>query len=281
MNVMHGSIMDLLGDPGNPLYAEPHSMAEHFNAMLAGTRAIGELPSCMRCRDGNVTTRVYEDETRQVCQKILRCLDMRVMDGDLIMPTCLQMPTLILPTGCFVKMYYDPDTQGQYASQFPVGGQGFMQPQGDIRAFIVPGDFHELPANVRELIDQYFHREELDRRAEWNEEECMSTDTEAAETIQRLNLQCPTAAESLQVAVHEALMPATAAWPQEEKYYYDSDDSVLDIDKQYPKLAERVVQWQAAQQGAASAPLWQPSDWSARMSHLRQAARPVRDVGSG
>ena len=75
-----------------------------------------------------MTARVYEDEARQVCQKILRYLDMRVMDGDLIVPTCLQMPTLILPTRRFAKMYYDPDTQGQYASQFPTGGQGFMQP---------------------------------------------------------------------------------------------------------------------------------------------------------
>ena len=41
MNVMHTSVMDLLGDPGNPLYAEPHSMAEHFDTMLAGARAIG------------------------------------------------------------------------------------------------------------------------------------------------------------------------------------------------------------------------------------------------
>ena len=36
INVMHVSIMDLLGDPGNPLYAEPHSMAEHYDAMLVG-----------------------------------------------------------------------------------------------------------------------------------------------------------------------------------------------------------------------------------------------------
>ena len=41
-------------------------------------------------------------------------------------------------------------------------------------------------------------------------------------------------------------MPATATRLQEEEYYYDSDDSVLDIDEQYPKLAEWVVQWQAA-----------------------------------
>ena len=40
----HANILDLLGDSGNPLYAEPHSMAEHFDAMLVGTRGIGELP---------------------------------------------------------------------------------------------------------------------------------------------------------------------------------------------------------------------------------------------
>ena len=81
-----------------------------------------------------------------------------------------------------------------------------------------------------------------------DEEESMSTNTEAAETVRRLQLDSSAAAASLQVAVSEALMPATAARLQEEEeeYYYDSDDSVLDIDEQYPKLAERVVQWQAA-----------------------------------
>ena len=44
INLMHVSIMDLLGDPGNPLYAELHSMAEHYDAMLAGTRALDQLP---------------------------------------------------------------------------------------------------------------------------------------------------------------------------------------------------------------------------------------------
>ena len=210
MNVMHISIMDLLGDPSNPLYAKPHSMAEHFDAMTAGAHAIGDLPSHTRCKNDDTTAHVYEDEARQVRQKILRCLDMRVMDGDLIMPTCLLTPTLILPARRFMKMYYDPDAQGQYASQFPTGGQGFMQPRGDIRTSIMPRDFCELPANAREVVDQYFHREELERRADLDEEECMSTDTEAAETIRRLQLHCPTAAESLQVAVCEVLMPATA-----------------------------------------------------------------------
>ena len=81
-----------------------------------------------------------------------------------------------------------------------------------------------------------------------DEEESMSTDTEAPETVRQLQLDSPPAEASLQVAVHEALWLATATRPQEEEeeYYYDSDDSVLDIDEQYPELAERVVQWQAA-----------------------------------
>ena len=148
MNVSHVTVMDLLGDPGNPLYAKPHSMDEHFNTMTAGARAIGELPGRTHCRDDDVTARVYEDEAKQVRQKILRYLDMRVMDGDLVVPTCLWMPTLILPTSHFTVMYYDPDAQGQYASHFPTGGQGFMQPRGDIRTSIVPRNFHVLPADV-------------------------------------------------------------------------------------------------------------------------------------
>ena len=51
INVTHASIMDLLGDPGNPLYAEPHSMAKHYDAMLAGAHALGDLPERTRCRD--------------------------------------------------------------------------------------------------------------------------------------------------------------------------------------------------------------------------------------
>ena len=99
VNVSHISVMELLGDPGNPLYAEPHSMAKHFDAMTAGTHAIGELPGQTRCRDDDMTARVYQDEAKQVHQKILRYLNVRVMDEDLIVLTCLRMPTLILPTG--------------------------------------------------------------------------------------------------------------------------------------------------------------------------------------
>ena len=107
-------------------------------------------------------------------------------------------------------MYYDPEAQGQYASDFPTGGQGFMQPRGDIRTSIVPRNFRVLPADLQEVIDQYFHRGELERRMDLDEEESMSTDMEATETVRQLQLDSPAAAASLQVAVHKALMPATA-----------------------------------------------------------------------
>ena len=89
ISATHPGILDLLGDPGNPLYAESHSMAKHFDATMLGTRSVGQLPNQGRCKDPEALAHVYEDEAWQACQKILRCLDVRVLDGDLIVPTCL------------------------------------------------------------------------------------------------------------------------------------------------------------------------------------------------
>ena len=58
INATHLGIFDLLGDLGNPLYAEPHSMAEHFDTMMIGAHSIGELPSQGRCRDPEALARV-------------------------------------------------------------------------------------------------------------------------------------------------------------------------------------------------------------------------------
>ena len=69
INVMHASIMNLLVNPGNPLYAEPHSMAEHYVAMLVGTRALGDLPECTHCRDSSATARVHEDEASRFAKR--------------------------------------------------------------------------------------------------------------------------------------------------------------------------------------------------------------------
>ena len=267
------------------MYAEPHSMAEHFDALVVGAHAIGELPGRMHCKDGDATARVHDEEAMQVWQKILCCLDMRVLDRDLVVPTCLRTPTLILPTSRFMQLYFNPDQQGQYASQFPEDGQGFLQLRGDIRASIVPRDFRQLPVDVRELIDYYFHREELQAKAEAEEEESMSTDTEAAETVRQLNLQCSESTESLQVAVCDALAPTTVPRPVKEEYYYDSDDLVVDLDEQYPELKERIVQWQAVQRGAASTPPWHTPNFGqeeraalSRLPDLREILEQARAV---
>ena len=154
---------------------------------------------------------------------------------------------LILPTGHFVQLYYNPDIQGRCASQFPIEGQGFLQPRGDIRASIVPRNFRVLPTNMQEVVEVHFHREELENRAdqERDEDQDMSMDTEAAIMVRRLQVDDPIALASL---------------PQQEPYY-DSDDSVLDIDAEFPDLAEWVVEWQVAQRGAASIPSWRSSDF--------------------
>ena len=89
ISATHPRILDLLGNPGNPLYAEPHSMAKHFDAMMLGAHSIGQLPNRGCCKDSEALTHVYEDEAQQACQKILRCLDIRVLDSDLIVLTCL------------------------------------------------------------------------------------------------------------------------------------------------------------------------------------------------
>ena len=270
----HPGILDLLGNPGSPLYAEPLSMTEHFNTMIVGTCHLGDLPQCGHCKDSDMTACVYEDEVRQVCQKILGCLDMRVLDGNIIVPTCLHTPTLILPHKHFLQLYFDPDNQGRYASRFPSGGQGFLQPRGDIRASIVPKDFRALPANVHGAIDAYFHRQELEDWAEEedNQDQEMSTDTEAAQTVNRLHVGDPVVSVSLQVAVCETLAPATAPQPEEQEYYYDSDDSVLDLDAEFPDIAERLVEWRTTRQATTPLLLWQSRDFGKveRASYERQ-----------
>ena len=81
--------------------------------------------------------------------------------------------------------------------------------------------------------------------------------TEVAVTMRRLQVSDPMATASLQRAVHDTLMPATAPRPQDlEEFYYDSDDSVLDLDEEYPGLGECIIEWQAARRGATSLLGW-------------------------
>ena len=60
--------------------------------------------------------------------------------------------------------------------------QGFLQSRGDIRASIVPRDFRVLPTDAQDAVDTYFHREELEGRADRDrdEDQDMNMDTEVA-----------------------------------------------------------------------------------------------------
>ena len=108
----------------------------------------------------------------------------------------------------------------------------------------MPRGFCNLPDDVHVFIDCYFHRQEVDD-SQHAEEEGMSTDTEAAEAVNRLRLQCPEATNTLDRVVHKVLAPAMATRPEDEEeededeYRYDSDDSVVDLNEQYPEVATR------------------------------------------
>ena len=67
----------------------------------------------------------------------------------------------------------------------PVAAQGFLQPRGDIRESIIPRGFRVLPNDILEVVDAYFHREELEDKAgrDADDDQEMSTDTEAAVTV--------------------------------------------------------------------------------------------------
>ena len=47
---------------------------------------------------------------------------------------------------------------------------------------------------------------------------------------------------SLGIPAGDMLVAATTPLPQEQEYYYDSDDSVLDLDAEFPDIAEWVVE---------------------------------------
>ena len=114
----------------------------------------------------------------------------------------------------------------------------------------------------------YFHREELEAHAlvglsdeDQDGDHEMSTDTEAAQTVDHLCLGNEEASESLQAAIHDTLAEANAPCPEGEEYYYDSDDSVVNLDVECPEMSQHVVNWVAVEQTLAPLPPWHPSDF--------------------
>ena len=269
IDMTHVSIMELLGDPGNPLYAEPHSMAEHFDAMLVGARALSNLPKHSHCKNSSAMARVLEDEAQQVCQKILRCLDMRVMDDDLVVPTCLEHQRLSSRPGALYSCTMTWMLRVSTPPTSLLGAEDSYSPGGTLEWLLSPGTSESFPMTFGK--SSIFHREGLEAKGNRDSDDCMSTDTEAANTARRLQLHCPAATAMLQMAVREALAAATAARPEEEEYLYDSDDSVLDLDEEYPGLAEQVVQLHAARQSTTCAPPCRPSNFGQpKQSHFNK-----------
>ena len=75
------------------------------------------------------------------------------------------------------------------------------------------------------------------------------------------------------------LTPATAPRPQDlEEFYYDSDDSVLDLDKEYPGLGERIIEWHAARWGAASLPGWHPPNFGRLEQSCYEKEPDLREI---
>ena len=91
-----------------------------------------------------------------------------------------------------------------------LGAKDSYSPGETSECSIIPRNFRILPTDVQEVINLYFHREGLEAEKNQESDDCMSTDTEATNTVRHLQLHCPTATVSLQMAVHEALAPATA-----------------------------------------------------------------------
>ena len=186
INVTHVSIMDLLGDPGNPLYAKPHSMAEHLIAMTGAEPTVGDLPSRGHCRDmmqppvcmRRRQSRLPKDSAEPQHESS----GWGPCRADLPADTHPDPPLLHVSQSCTMTL----TPRGSIHPSSRSEGREFMQPRGDIRTSIVPRDFRMLPADVREVVDQYFHWEDLERRVDRAKEEDMSTDTEAADTVRQL-----------------------------------------------------------------------------------------------
>ena len=111
-----------------------------------------------------------------------------------------------------------------------------------------------------------------------DEDQEMSTDTEAALTMSRLCMGDPRALVSLHAAVCEMLMLANAPQPEEQEYYYDSDDSVLELDVEFPDIAEWVVQWKVARKATAPMPSWRMPSFGKMEQACYKREPYLRDV---
>ena len=145
--VFHGA-MQLLGNPDRVLFAEPSSMAQHYDLMVAGSRHIGYLPDRPSRKTPEGVAELYDKERGELLSKINSYLQNRIMQCGIVVPTCLRTPVLILDPRECMRRYHDPEQQGAFPTDFPIDGFGPVQPRNDLRRSIIPPNFRELPEKV-------------------------------------------------------------------------------------------------------------------------------------
>ena len=141
--VFHGA-MQLLGDPDRVLYAEPVSMAQHYDLMVVGSRHIGYLPDRPSHKTAEGVAELYNKERGELLNKIYGFLQNRMMECGIVVPTCLRTPVLILDPQECMRRYHKPELQGAFPTKFLIEGFGPVQPRNDLRRSIIPPNFREL-----------------------------------------------------------------------------------------------------------------------------------------
>ena len=132
--------MDQMGDADSTLYAELTSMAQVYDLMYARACDIGLLLP-WSCKNKQEMSNIYKQERMDLIRKILGYKDCQKVDCNIVVPTCLRTPMLILPLAECMRRYHDPHMQGLFAHKYPDNGFSLVQPRGDLRLSIVPLDF--------------------------------------------------------------------------------------------------------------------------------------------
>ena len=269
--------MDIMGDADSALYAEPSSMAQVYDMMYAGARDIGLLPPWLR-KTKKETGKVYQQERMELLRKILSYKDCRKMDCGIVVPTCLRMPMLVLPSSECMRRYHSPHLQGLFVHKYPENGFGYVQPRGDLRDSIVPPDFRWLPDLATEALQT------LCQDATPRPSPNASMDTEAATHIHRLCMQpqahdpdvlWQTVLDIMVEAGHGHLLPEL------EDYATDEGSEVDDIDTPPMSPSRRVIieavqKMQPEPQGPMAEELLNPTRAKSIPPWHRATASPVK-----
>ena len=144
--------MQLLGEPDGVLYAEPLSMAQHYDLMVAGSRHIGYLPERSARKTAEDVAALFLRERGELLARIRSYVNNRTIECNIVMPTCLRTPVLILDPKECMRRYHHPTLQGAFPTNFPINGFGFVQLRNDLRRSIIPPNFRELPFRVATVM---------------------------------------------------------------------------------------------------------------------------------